>query len=115
MCNDIFNKLKNGVSGVLSSFKAIFLPGMEMVGPSKRMWAGIVVEYFFALGMIILAGVGYMLRDWRHINMAVTFPNLVFLSYFWFEILFIYVIYLLYLCFVSFEVIFLVDNTGFIV
>ena len=61
---------------------------MELVGPSKRMWAGIVVEYFFAIGLLILAGVAYLLRDWKYIEMAVAFPNILYLSYYWYEIIF---------------------------
>lgn len=56
---------------------------MELVGPSKRLWAGIVVEYFFALGLVILAGVGYLLRDWKNIEIAVSFVNILYLSYYW--------------------------------
>ncbi|XP_060551325.1 organic cation transporter protein-like [Ruditapes philippinarum] len=60
-----------------------FVIGMELVGPSKRMWAGVVVEYFFAIGLLILAGVAYLLRDWKYIEMAVAFPNILYLSYYW--------------------------------
>lgn len=62
--------------------KSFILVGMELVGPSKRMWAGIVVEYFFAIGLLVLAGVAYGLRDWRYIEMAVAFPNVLYLLYF---------------------------------
>ena len=60
------------------------LTGMEMVGPSKRMWAGMIIEYFFAMGLVILTGIGYLLRDWNHVEMAIAFPNLLFISYFWY-------------------------------
>jgi OCT family organic cation transporter-like MFS transporter 4/5 len=43
---------------------------MEIVGPSKRVWAGIVIEYFFAIGLVVLAGVAYALRDWVYIEIA---------------------------------------------
>ena len=56
---------------------------MELVGPSKRMWAGIIIEYFFAIGLLVLAMVGYFLRDWNHIEMVIAFPNVVYLTYWW--------------------------------
>ncbi|WAR09240.1 LOW QUALITY PROTEIN: ORCT-like protein, partial [Mya arenaria] len=65
-----------GNSGI---FMTGFVIGMEMVGPSKRIWAGVVIEYFFALGLVILAGVGYLLREWRYIEMVAAFPNILFL------------------------------------
>lgn len=57
--------------------------GLEMVGPSKRVWAGIVIHAFFALGLVYLAGVGYLLRDWQYISLAVAGPCVFYLSYWW--------------------------------
>ena len=56
---------------------------MELVGPSKRMWAGVVIEYFFALGLLVLGLVAYFIRDWKYIEMAVAFPNVIYLTYWW--------------------------------
>ena len=60
------------------------LTGMEMVGPSKRMWAGVIIEYFFAIGLLILTGIGYLVRDWNYFEMAIAFPNLIYIIYFWY-------------------------------
>ncbi|XP_033739920.1 organic cation transporter protein-like [Pecten maximus] len=59
--------------------------GLEMVGPSKRVWAGILVHAFFALGLVYLVGMGYFLRDWFWVQIAVAAPCAFFLSY-WFVI-----------------------------
>ena len=56
---------------------------MELVGPSKRMWAGIVIAYFFAAGLVILAGVGYLIRDWMYLELALSIPGVFFLIYWW--------------------------------
>jgi OCT family organic cation transporter-like MFS transporter 4/5 len=56
---------------------------MEIVGPSKRVWAGIVIEYFFAIGLVVLAGVAYALRDWVYIEIATSVPAAFFLLYWW--------------------------------
>ncbi|XP_061177652.1 organic cation transporter protein-like [Saccostrea echinata] len=58
--------------------------GLEMVGPSKRVWAGIVIHVFFTIGLLYLAGVGYLLRDWQYISIAVAAPCALYLSYWWF-------------------------------
>ncbi|CAF0803311.1 unnamed protein product [Brachionus calyciflorus] len=64
-----------------------FVLGMEMMGPSKRTFAGIVIEYFFAIGQIILIGfvyVNYMVLglSWRYLAIALIFLGVPFLSYF---------------------------------
>ena len=53
--------------------------GLELVGPSKRNLAGIVIEYFFAVGLMLLAGVAYLLRDWFYIELVFGAPTVLFL------------------------------------
>ncbi|CAC5415437.1 SLC22A4_5 [Mytilus coruscus] len=60
-----------------------FVLGMELVGPSKRVWAGIVICYFFAAGMVVLAGVAYLIRDWVYLEIAISIPSVFFLFYWW--------------------------------
>ncbi|XP_033740180.1 organic cation transporter protein-like [Pecten maximus] len=64
-------------------FMTVFVIGMELVGPSKRMWAGIVIMYFFALGMVILCGIGYAFKEWKSIQIACAAPSAFFLLYWW--------------------------------
>lgn len=64
-------------------FMTALVLGMEMVGPSKRVWTGMIIEYFFALGLTILAGLAYFIREWQYLEMSVAFTNLIFLCYFW--------------------------------
>lgn len=64
-------------------FMSGFVLGMEIVGPSKRVWAGIVIEYFFAIGLVVLAGVAYFIRHWKYIEIAVSAPSVFFLLYWW--------------------------------
>ncbi|XP_060068379.1 organic cation transporter protein-like [Ylistrum balloti] len=65
-------------------FMTAFVIGMELVGPSKRVWAGIVIEYFFALGLVILGGVGYAFKEWKYIEITCAAPGALFLLYWWF-------------------------------
>ncbi|KAJ8314448.1 hypothetical protein KUTeg_006598 [Tegillarca granosa] len=57
-------------AGNAGVFMTAFVIGMELVGPSKRKLAGIIVEYFFALGLVLLSGVAYLIRDWKYIEIA---------------------------------------------
>ncbi|OWF44712.1 organic cation transporter protein-like isoform X2 [Mizuhopecten yessoensis] len=60
-----------------------FVMGLEFVGPSKRMWAGIVIELFWASGTMLLALLAYLIRDWKYLNLVVSVPPVLFLSYIW--------------------------------
>ena len=64
-----------------------FVLGMEMMGPSKRTFAGIVIEYFFAIGQLILVAIAYtnyvlLGWTWRALAIILIIPCLPFLSYF---------------------------------
>ena len=52
-----------------------------MVSKEKRVLCGIVIEYFFDAGAVYLAGMAYVLRDWKHILLISTCPVGVFLMY----------------------------------
>lgn len=56
---------------------------MEIVGPSKRVWTGVMVQVFFAIGMTILSGVAYFIRDWHTLELAMAVPVGIFLIYWW--------------------------------
>lgn len=60
-----------------------FFVGMELVGPSKRLFAGVINEVFFAIGLVLLAGVAYAFRDWFWIELSLSLPTIVFLSFWW--------------------------------
>ncbi|XP_067674285.1 organic cation transporter protein-like isoform X1 [Haliotis asinina] len=62
-------------------FPITFVMSVEMVGPSKRALIGISIEYFFALGFVVLAGMAYLIRDWRYLDIAVSAPSALFLLY----------------------------------
>ena len=56
---------------------------LEIVGPGKKMIAGTVFQLFWGVGMLILVGTAYLLRDWRDLNLAMTVPTFLFLTYIW--------------------------------
>ena len=57
--------------------------GLEFVGPRKRMWAGIVIELFWACGTLLLALLAYFIRDWRTLSLVVSAPTVLFVVYIW--------------------------------
>ncbi|XP_043074826.1 organic cation transporter protein [Puntigrus tetrazona] len=60
-----------------------FVLGTEWTGPKKRMLAGVITDYFFGFGYILLAGVAYLIRDWRKLQLAISAPGFLFLFYIW--------------------------------
>ncbi|XP_067674282.1 organic cation transporter protein-like [Haliotis asinina] len=61
-----------------------FVVGVELVGPSKRRWTGIIVELFWSAGYFIAVGAAYFIRDWQHLQLVLSVPTVLFLAYYWF-------------------------------
>lgn len=55
-----------------------------MVGPKKRLIAGVGCQLFFTFGFILTAGFAYFIRDWQMLQIALTLPNILFLAYWWY-------------------------------
>ncbi|XP_076033896.1 organic cation transporter protein-like isoform X2 [Oratosquilla oratoria] len=64
-------------------FQTAFVLGLEMVGPSKRVMCGVIGEYFFALGEVVLALLAWVIRDWRMLQLVLSAPCACFLFYWW--------------------------------
>ncbi|XP_060519690.1 organic cation transporter protein-like [Cylas formicarius] len=64
-------------------FLVAYVMGLEMVGPSKRLVAGMVVFIFFSGGYVLIALLAYVFPNWRHLQLALTLPGTVFLFYWW--------------------------------
>nr|XP_054774649.1 organic cation transporter protein-like [Lytechinus pictus] len=56
-------------SGILYS---TFVLANEIVGPSKRNWAGNVIWLFYSLGYMGLALLAYLIRNWRYLQLTVS-------------------------------------------
>lgn len=65
-------------------FLVAYVIAMEMVGPSWRMFAGVVSMMFFSVGFMITAAFAYFFSDWRHFQIAITLPGVLFMCYYWF-------------------------------
>ena len=69
------------IAGVES---ACFVMSLELVGPSKRTLAGILCWFFETGGLMLAAGIAYLVRDnWRLLQALYTLPALFFYTYAW--------------------------------
>ncbi|XP_058609131.1 solute carrier family 22 member 13 isoform X2 [Onychostoma macrolepis] len=68
------------VSGVIIN---AFVLGTEWTCTQRRMLAGIFTDFFFGFGYMLLAGVAYLIRDWRKLQLAISAPGFLFIFYVW--------------------------------
>uniref|UniRef100_A0A7I4Z5U1 MFS domain-containing protein n=1 Tax=Haemonchus contortus TaxID=6289 RepID=A0A7I4Z5U1_HAECO len=57
--------------------------GMELVGAKYRRLGAVVAGAFYAVGEMMLAGMAYLITDYRILHAAIALPSLIFLSYWW--------------------------------
>ncbi|KAM9789907.1 LOW QUALITY PROTEIN: solute carrier family 22 member 13-like [Neosynchiropus ocellatus] len=55
----------------------------EWIGVSKRSWGACVTQIFNAIGQCVLAGLIYMIRDWRLVQLITAAPLSVVVIYIW--------------------------------
>lgn len=57
--------------------------GTEWTCTKRRMLAGIMTDYAFGLGYMLLAGIAYLIRDWRKLQLAISAPGFLLIFYIW--------------------------------
>ncbi|XP_077977325.1 organic cation transporter protein-like [Glandiceps talaboti] len=65
------------------AYLASFVLITEMVGPSKRTLCGMVSMVFFGIGYMLLALYAYLLRTWWILQLVLTVPTILFVSFWW--------------------------------
>ncbi|XP_078617688.1 organic cation transporter protein-like isoform X1 [Branchiostoma floridae x Branchiostoma japonicum] len=60
-----------------------FVLGMEGIGQSKRTMFGMVGTLFLVAGYIMQGVIAYLTRDWMTLQLAISVPVTVFLTYYW--------------------------------
>ncbi|AWP04906.1 putative organic cation transporter protein-like [Scophthalmus maximus] len=68
------------ISGVIIN---AFVLGTEWTCTKRRMLAGILTDYAFGLGYMLVAGVAYLIRDWRKLQLAISAPGFLLIFYIW--------------------------------
>ncbi|XP_055889222.1 organic cation transporter protein-like [Biomphalaria glabrata] len=66
------------------AFLVTYTLSTELVGPMYRVFVGFVIQGFYSIGFMTLAGMAYLIREWRYLEMAITFPVVLFSLYWWF-------------------------------
>lgn len=75
---DTFSKLQVAATHII-----LYILAIELVGPRSRTLCTILSNIAYSLGLILLAGVVYMVRDWRHLALATTLPFVCFFLFLW--------------------------------
>ncbi|GFO06262.1 organic cation transporter protein [Plakobranchus ocellatus] len=66
------------------AFLVAYTLATEMVGPRYRVIAGFVSQSFYSIGFMTLAGIAFLIREWRYLEIAITLPVILFGVYWWF-------------------------------
>ncbi|XP_046875878.1 solute carrier family 22 member 13 isoform X6 [Hypomesus transpacificus] len=59
------------------------LTGTEWTCTKRRMLAGIITDYAFGFGYMLVAGIAFFIRDWRKLQLAISAPGFLLIFYIW--------------------------------
>ncbi|XP_076643679.1 carcinine transporter [Halictus rubicundus] len=61
-----------------------FIISLELVGPNYRSFVTVMTCSFYTMGLCMLAGLTYLIRDWRTLAITTSAPFLMYILYWWF-------------------------------
>ncbi|XP_074541469.1 solute carrier family 22 member 2-like [Halichoeres trimaculatus] len=70
--------------GVKGGWVAGYVLITEIVGVEYRRTVGVLYQMFFSVGILFLPLLAYYITDWRWLQVVITAPYILFLSYYWF-------------------------------
>ncbi|XP_076612371.1 solute carrier family 22 member 2-like [Chaetodon auriga] len=69
--------------GIKGGWMASYVLLTEIVGVNHRRLVGILFQMFFSVGNLILPLLAYFITDWRWLQVVISVPYILFLSYYW--------------------------------
>ncbi|KAG7219112.1 hypothetical protein INR49_019320 [Caranx melampygus] len=69
--------------GVKGGWVAGYVLITEIVGVEYRRTVGVIYQMFFSVGILILPLLAFFITDWRWLQVVITAPYIIFLSYYW--------------------------------
>lgn len=69
--------------GCAGIFPLAFVLGLEMVGKHKRGVAGIVCNYFYAIGVALLGVTAWIFPNWVALQLLISIPPMILFIYYW--------------------------------
>lgn len=67
--------LKTYISSFYNCFmKFLFITVVELVAPSKRVIVSNTTFIFFAIGYYLIAGIAYLIPNWRIVQLVISLP-----------------------------------------
>ncbi|KAK1875251.1 Solute carrier family 22 member 2 [Dissostichus eleginoides] len=70
--------------GVKGGWMSTYVLLTEIVGVDYRRMVGILYQMFLSVGNIILPLLAFYITDWRWLQVAITAPYILFISFYWF-------------------------------
>lgn len=61
-----------------------FIISLELVGPSYRSFVTVMTCLFYVGGMLLLAGVAYLIRNWVYLCLVTSLPFFTYVVYWWY-------------------------------
>ncbi|KAM6964908.1 solute carrier family 22 member 2-like [Aplochiton taeniatus] len=69
--------------GTKGGWMAGYIMMTEIVGVEYRRTVGVLYQMFFSVGLLFLPLLAYFIHDWRWLQVVITAPYFLFLSYYW--------------------------------
>ncbi|XP_069702108.1 beta-alanine transporter-like [Periplaneta americana] len=60
-----------------------YVLAIELVGPARRTTCTVLTNIAYSIGLVVLSGVVFLVRDWRQLALATSIPFLSFFLYWW--------------------------------
>ena len=56
---------------------------IELFPAEQRTFAGVAIEFFWAVGYVTVLPFAYFIRNWRYLQLAITLPMILTVSFYW--------------------------------